>query len=43
MRVMPGLPRAFIEKETCMMDTYDPRDYLPDVKDGLTSRQRIVF
>jgi len=25
------------------MSTRDPRDYLPDVKDGLTSRERIVL
>ena len=25
------------------MHTRDPRDYLPDVKDGLTSRERIVL
>jgi hypothetical protein len=25
------------------MRTSDPRDYLPDVKDGLTHRERIVF
>ena len=25
------------------MHTHDPRDYLPDVKDGLTSRERVVL
>ncbi len=25
------------------MHTHDPRDYLPDVKDGLTSRDRVVL
>jgi hypothetical protein len=25
------------------MPTHDPRDYLPDVKDGLTHRERIVL
>ena len=25
------------------MNTYDPRDYLPDVRDGLTHRERIVL
>jgi len=25
------------------MSTHDPRDYLPDVKDGLTHRERIVL
>jgi hypothetical protein len=25
------------------MSTRDPRDYLPDVKDGLTRRERIVL
>ena len=25
------------------MPTRDPRDYLPDVKDGLTHRERIVL
>jgi len=25
------------------MSTHDPRDYLPDVKDGLTIRERIVL
>jgi len=25
------------------MSTRDSRDYLPDVKDGLTHRERIVF
>ena len=25
------------------MNTYDPRDYLPDLRDGLTQRERIVL
>ena len=25
------------------MPTHDPRDYLPDVKDGLTHRERIAL
>jgi hypothetical protein len=25
------------------MNTYDPRDYLPDIRDGLTQRERIVL
>jgi hypothetical protein len=25
------------------MHTHDPHDYLPDVKDGLTQRERIVL
>ena len=25
------------------MSTHDPRDYLPDVRDGLTHRERIVL
>ena len=25
------------------MHTHDPRDYLPDVRDGFTSRERIVL
>ena len=43
MRVMPGQPRAFVGKGTCLMSTHDPRDYLPDIRDGLTSRERIVL
>ena len=43
MQVMSGQLRAFVEKETYLVSTRDPRDYLPDVKDGLTSRERIVL
>ncbi len=25
------------------MSTHDPRDYLPDIRDGLTHRERIVL
>ena len=25
------------------MHTHDPRDYLPDIRDGLTHRERIVL
>ena len=25
------------------MNIYDPRDYLPDIRDGLTHRERIVL
>jgi hypothetical protein len=25
------------------MSTHDPRDYLPDIRDGLTLRERIVL
>ena len=39
-RVMSGQPRAFVEKETSLMYTPDPRDYLPDIRDGLTHRER---
>jgi hypothetical protein len=40
---MSGQLRAFVEKETSLMSTRDSRDYLPDVKDGLTHRERIVL
>jgi hypothetical protein len=40
---MSGQLRAFVEKETSLISTRDPRAYLPDVKDGLTSRERIVL
>jgi len=40
---MPGPPRAFVEKETCLMSTRDPRSYLPDIRDGLTHRERLVL
>ena len=43
MQVMSGQLRAFVKKETCLMSTRDPRDYLPDVRDGLTHRERIVL
>src|SRR5437870_10514271 len=32
-----------VTKETCHMPTHDPRDYLPDIRDGLTHRERIVL
>jgi hypothetical protein len=41
MRVMSGLLKAFGEKETPLM--YNSRDDLPDVRDGLTHRERIVL
>jgi len=40
---MSGQLRAYVEKETSLMSTRDSRDYLPDVKDGLTHRERIVL
>jgi hypothetical protein len=40
---MSGQLRAFVEKGTSLMSIRDPRDYLPDVKDGLTHRERIVL
>jgi hypothetical protein len=40
---MSGQLRAFVEKGTSLMNTYDPRDYLPDVRDGLTHREPIVL
>jgi hypothetical protein len=43
MQVISGQLRAFVEKETCLMNTYDPRDYLPDIGDGFTHRERIVL
>jgi hypothetical protein len=43
MQVMSGQLSVFVKKETCHMHTHDPRDYLPDIRDGLTHRERIVL
>ena len=40
---MSGQLIAFVKKETWLMSIRDPRDYLPDVRDGLTHRERIVL
>jgi hypothetical protein len=40
---MSGQLRAFVNKDEFLMPTRDPRDYLPDVRDGLTHRERIVL
>jgi hypothetical protein len=42
MQVMSGQLRVLVNKDASLMSTRDPRDYLPDVKDGLISRERIV-
>jgi hypothetical protein len=31
------------EEEELPMHSHDPRDYLPDIRDGLTQRERIVL
>jgi hypothetical protein len=43
MRVIAGQLRVFLNNETCHMPNRDPRDYLSDIRDGLTHRERIVL
>jgi hypothetical protein len=43
MQVISGQLRVLVNKDESLMFTRDPRDYLPDVKDGLTHRERIVL
>src|SRR4029450_4435957 len=43
MQILSGQLRILVTKETCHMHTHDPRDYLPDIRDGLTHRERIVL
>jgi hypothetical protein len=43
MQVISGQLRAFVKKETSRMSTRAPGDDLPDVRDGLNYRERIVL
>jgi hypothetical protein len=40
---MSGQPRAFVEKETSLVPSRNPRDDLPNVRDGLPYRERIAL
>jgi hypothetical protein len=40
---MSGQPKAFVKKGTSPMYHGNPHDCLPDVKDGLTHRERIIL
>ena len=43
MQVISGQFRVLVNKDESLMATRDPRDYLPDIRDGLTHRERIVL